>query len=247
MSHRSLALPAISVIIPFRNARGQLPTIVDALKRQTLDQSRFEVIWIDDASRDGEGIGSESVCFRVGSSSFSRNRRARMRHATPACERRWATMWRSRMSTVAPMSSGLNRASRRSARRRASRAGFISNCRGTLRSPSSSMRAGSFASVSTSRRALPRPPIFLFAGTCSTSWGGSTSTCSQVATTNSAGDAPGRGFRSCMRSMLSSHTRHGRRFGSCFGRVSGSDTESAKSFGGGACRQERSPGAVSIG
>jgi glycosyltransferase involved in cell wall biosynthesis len=55
MSPQSPAPPAISVIIPFRNARGQLPTIVDALKRQTLDQSRFEVIWIDDASRDEGG------------------------------------------------------------------------------------------------------------------------------------------------------------------------------------------------
>jgi hypothetical protein len=65
MSHRSLAPPAISVIIPFRNARGQLPTIVEALKRQTLDQSRFEVIWIDDASRD-EGGDWLRTCLRPG-------------------------------------------------------------------------------------------------------------------------------------------------------------------------------------
>ena len=42
----------ISVVIPFRNAREQLPTIVEAMNRQTLDAEKCEVIWIDDASRD---------------------------------------------------------------------------------------------------------------------------------------------------------------------------------------------------
>ena len=46
------AQPLLSVVIPFRNARGQLPTIVEALKRQTLDSEKWEVLWIDDASRD---------------------------------------------------------------------------------------------------------------------------------------------------------------------------------------------------
>lgn len=56
MSHGPPTPPVISVIIPFRNAREQLPTLVDALKRQTLDQGAYEVIWIDDASRDGGGL-----------------------------------------------------------------------------------------------------------------------------------------------------------------------------------------------
>jgi len=55
MTHEPLAAPVISVIIPFRDARQQLPTVVEALKRQTLDPAKFEVIWIDDASRDGGG------------------------------------------------------------------------------------------------------------------------------------------------------------------------------------------------
>lgn len=45
--------PKISVIIPFRNARGRLPPLLDALKRQTCDADSFEVLWIDDASGDG--------------------------------------------------------------------------------------------------------------------------------------------------------------------------------------------------
>lgn len=45
--------PRISVIIPFRDARVQLPQVVDALRRQTLAENAFEVIFIDDASRDG--------------------------------------------------------------------------------------------------------------------------------------------------------------------------------------------------
>lgn len=52
MSHESSASPVISVVIPFRNAREQLPIIVEAMRRQTLDAGKSEVIWIDDASRD---------------------------------------------------------------------------------------------------------------------------------------------------------------------------------------------------
>jgi glycosyltransferase AglI len=48
-------VPKISVIIPFRDARHQLPVLVNALQRQTFAQNDFEVIWIDDASRDGGG------------------------------------------------------------------------------------------------------------------------------------------------------------------------------------------------
>lgn len=55
MTHAAAPAPLVSVVIPFRNARNDLPTIVDALKRQTLGQSNFEVIWVDDASRDEGG------------------------------------------------------------------------------------------------------------------------------------------------------------------------------------------------
>jgi glycosyltransferase involved in cell wall biosynthesis len=46
----------ISVVIPFRNAGRYMPTLTDALKRQTLPQRLFEVIWIDDGSSDGSHL-----------------------------------------------------------------------------------------------------------------------------------------------------------------------------------------------
>jgi glycosyltransferase involved in cell wall biosynthesis len=46
-------VPRISVIVPFRDGRDELPTLVDALKSQTVPQDAFDVIFIDDASRDG--------------------------------------------------------------------------------------------------------------------------------------------------------------------------------------------------
>ena len=45
----------ISVIIPFRDARSRLPGLLDALGCQTLARKLFEVIWVDDGSRDGGG------------------------------------------------------------------------------------------------------------------------------------------------------------------------------------------------
>jgi glycosyltransferase involved in cell wall biosynthesis len=46
----------ISVIIPFRDARPALPALVGALKSQTITPDQFEVIWIDDGSRDEGGV-----------------------------------------------------------------------------------------------------------------------------------------------------------------------------------------------
>ena len=48
--------PRISVISPFRDARPSLPALVTALRSQTISSDQFEVIWIDDASRDGGGL-----------------------------------------------------------------------------------------------------------------------------------------------------------------------------------------------
>jgi glycosyltransferase involved in cell wall biosynthesis len=42
----------VSVIVPFRNARSQLPALVDALQTQTCGPDAMEVIWVDDGSRD---------------------------------------------------------------------------------------------------------------------------------------------------------------------------------------------------
>jgi len=44
--------PKVSVIIPFRNARSELPATMNALQCQTSAPDTFEVIWIDDASDD---------------------------------------------------------------------------------------------------------------------------------------------------------------------------------------------------
>jgi glycosyltransferase involved in cell wall biosynthesis len=42
----------VSVVVPFRNARSQLPALVDALQSQTCGSEAMEVIWVDDGSRD---------------------------------------------------------------------------------------------------------------------------------------------------------------------------------------------------
>jgi glycosyltransferase involved in cell wall biosynthesis len=44
--------PAISVIVPARNAAGTLPALLTALEGQTLPRSRFEVLIVDDRSTD---------------------------------------------------------------------------------------------------------------------------------------------------------------------------------------------------
>lgn len=47
------ARPAVSVVVAARNAAHQLPTLFEALSHQTLPQSEFEVIMVDDGSSDG--------------------------------------------------------------------------------------------------------------------------------------------------------------------------------------------------
>jgi glycosyltransferase involved in cell wall biosynthesis len=46
-------VPRISVIVPFRDGRDELPALVDALKAQTVPPDAFDVIFVDDGSRDG--------------------------------------------------------------------------------------------------------------------------------------------------------------------------------------------------
>ena len=43
----------VSVIVPFRDGAVELPALVDALRRQTLPSDAFEVLFVDDGSRDG--------------------------------------------------------------------------------------------------------------------------------------------------------------------------------------------------
>jgi GT2 family glycosyltransferase len=51
--------PRISVIVPFHDARAQLPALVDALRAQSVPSDAFEVIWVDDGSHDGGGAWLE--------------------------------------------------------------------------------------------------------------------------------------------------------------------------------------------
>jgi GT2 family glycosyltransferase len=46
------ASPEVSVIVPVRDGAGSLSALLDSLARQTLDPDRFEVIVVDNASRD---------------------------------------------------------------------------------------------------------------------------------------------------------------------------------------------------
>lgn len=47
--------PQISVVIPMRDGALTLPALLDALDRQTLPRERFEIVVVDNASRDGSG------------------------------------------------------------------------------------------------------------------------------------------------------------------------------------------------
>jgi GT2 family glycosyltransferase len=49
------ARPLISVIVPARDAARSLPPLLDSLDRQTLARNEFEVVVVDNASRDGTG------------------------------------------------------------------------------------------------------------------------------------------------------------------------------------------------
>jgi glycosyltransferase involved in cell wall biosynthesis len=48
-------VPDVSVVIPARDAAATLPRTLDALARQTVGRERFEVVVVDDGSRDGTG------------------------------------------------------------------------------------------------------------------------------------------------------------------------------------------------
>lgn len=47
------ALPLVSVVVPTHNGLKRLPVLLEALRRQTLPQSSFELIIVDDGSTDG--------------------------------------------------------------------------------------------------------------------------------------------------------------------------------------------------
>jgi glycosyltransferase involved in cell wall biosynthesis len=73
--------PSVSVVVPVRNGRGQLPLLLEALERQTLPRGEFEVIVADDRSDDGtpglvreHGLARVIDCERRGGSYAARNR-----------------------------------------------------------------------------------------------------------------------------------------------------------------------------
>jgi len=53
--------PEVSVIVPVRNGGADVRRLVDALERQTLPRSRFEVLVVDDGSTDGATGGLDSA------------------------------------------------------------------------------------------------------------------------------------------------------------------------------------------
>jgi GT2 family glycosyltransferase len=80
-----IAWPAVlefSVIIPVKDGAGSIPPLLASLDAQTLARERFEVIVVDNASRDGTGavareLGATVVEEPVANRSRARNRGAR--------------------------------------------------------------------------------------------------------------------------------------------------------------------------
>ncbi|MFF5296974.1 glycosyltransferase family 2 protein [Paractinoplanes globisporus] len=54
--------PRLSVVVPFYNVEDYIGDCLDSLVRQTFDD--FEVILVDDGSRDGSGVVAKSFCER---------------------------------------------------------------------------------------------------------------------------------------------------------------------------------------
>ena len=71
--------PEISVVVPARDSAPSLPKLLDSLAAQTLDRERFEVVVVDNASRDGtaeiaRAAGAVVVHEPVPNRSRARNR-----------------------------------------------------------------------------------------------------------------------------------------------------------------------------
>lgn len=75
-------MPEISVVVPVRDGASSLPRLLESLMAQDLDEGRYEVIVVDNASRDGSGglaasRGARVVAERVPNRSRARNAGAR--------------------------------------------------------------------------------------------------------------------------------------------------------------------------
>jgi glycosyltransferase involved in cell wall biosynthesis len=79
VSDRNGANPAVSVVIPARNAAATIPPLLRSLAAQTLEQERFEVIVVDNDSSDdtaavADAHGAKVVHEPVANRSRARNR-----------------------------------------------------------------------------------------------------------------------------------------------------------------------------
>jgi GT2 family glycosyltransferase len=58
-------MPEVSVVVPVRDGAGSLPALLDSLEAQTLDDDRYEVVIVDNGSRDGTAEIAASRGVRV--------------------------------------------------------------------------------------------------------------------------------------------------------------------------------------
>ncbi|HVE69379.1 MAG TPA: glycosyltransferase [Solirubrobacteraceae bacterium] len=86
----SAARPEVSVIVPVRDGAGSLPALLGSLDRQTLDRARFEVIVVDNGSRDGTAQVAREGGARVVAEPIPNRARARNRGAAAARADRFA-------------------------------------------------------------------------------------------------------------------------------------------------------------
>jgi glycosyltransferase involved in cell wall biosynthesis len=70
-------MPEISVIVPVRDGASSLPALLSSLRAQDLDPGRFEVLVVDNGSRDGSGRLAASFGARVECEPMPNRSRAR--------------------------------------------------------------------------------------------------------------------------------------------------------------------------
>jgi GT2 family glycosyltransferase len=76
--------PDVTVIVPVRDGAAQLPGLMQSLERQTLARERFEVIVVDNASRDSTAAVARAAGAVVVSEPVPNRARARNRGAAVA-------------------------------------------------------------------------------------------------------------------------------------------------------------------
>jgi GT2 family glycosyltransferase len=82
--------PDVSVIVPVRDGAATLPALLESLRRQTLAPERFEVIVVDNASRDGSGEVAARAGAQVVSEPVPNRARARNQGVAAARARLYA-------------------------------------------------------------------------------------------------------------------------------------------------------------